>query len=250
MMIFPLPGNVNPDLIAGDDDEDVQSTAKRKATREGFAGSIAGGFFLEFFIIAGIAAFFSWICLIIDDRWPGLFPIAIDYAYFFCFGLVVLLHAYLAQMSRHYEQMLRSAVRLGASASTTNQVNEASRLVLGEHPQDNALSAATAGGSAQLREATGYLLASVNQLDSPVLHRIVQFCVYLFALTLPWGMWFTFKWFTVLVVPMVMVPFLLARQYASKLRYKARLSNRYSKAWAAPRVVLAGANLALSKSSE
>lgn len=244
-MIFPLPESVDPAL-----ETDDGSSAKHNKRREGFAGSIPGGFFLEFFIIAGVSAFISWICLLIDDRWPGTFPITIDYAYFFAFGLVVLLHAYLAHMSHQYNEMLRATARLGANATAFDQLNEAARLVLGEHPQGDNLSALTAAGSLESRKATGYLLSSVSQLDSPVLHRIVQFCVYLFALILPWGLWFTFKWFTVLVTPMIMVPFLLARQYASKMRYKARLSNRYSKAWLAPQTVLNSASTALNRTQK
>lgn len=242
-MLFKDPPNIGAD--GGDELPSASTTAKEQG---GFAGSIPGGFFLEFFIIAGVAALISWFCLLIDGRWPGIFPIATDYTYYIIFGVVVLLHAYMAQMSRLYETMLDATAQLGSTATSYALITEAERLVLGERVQGDNLSA-QATDTQEQRKAAGRLLYSVRQLDSPVLHRTVQFCVYFQALALPWGLWFTFQWFTVLVTPMVMVPFLLARQYASKLRYKARASNRYAKAWSAPQSVLAGARIALSKST-
>ncbi len=241
-MLFRDPPNIGPE-----DTEELPPVTGAKE-QGGFAGSIPGGFFLEFFIIAGVTAFISWICLLIDGRWPGIFPIATDYTYYITFGVVVLLHAYMAQMSRLYVAMLDAAAQLGATATSYALISEAERLVLGERVQGDGLSV-QASDSAEQRKAAGRLLSAVHQLDSPVLHRIVQFCVYFQALALPWGLWFTFQWFTVLVAPMVMVPFLLARQYASKLRYKARASNRYAKAWSAPQSVLASARTALSRST-
>lgn len=207
--------------------------------RGGFAGSIPGGFFLEFFIIAGVSAFISWICLLIDGRFPGIFPLTNDYAYFITFGVVVLLYAYLAQMSRLYEAMLDAMAQLGSSATSYAQVNEAELLLMGKQsPRSVENVSNMARETGHQRRAAIRLVAATQQLDSPVLHRIVQFSVYFLSIALPWGIWFTFQWFTVLVVPMVMVPFLLARQYGSKLRYKARAANRSSKAWSAPRAVL------------
>jgi hypothetical protein len=240
-MLFKDP----PSIEIGDDEND-EEMAPSGGEKSGFAGSIPGGFFLEFFVIAGLAALISWICLLIDGRWPSVFPIAIDYAYFLSFGVLVLLYAYVYQMNHMYNNMLSAAAVLVSTATNYAQISEVERLLFGGRSQGDSLSGQMSDSPKQ-RKATARLLAAVHQLDSPVLHRIVQFCVYFQALALPWGLWFTFQWFTVLVVPMVMVPFLLARQYASKLRYKARLSNRYSKAWSAPNAVVSSGRTAVSK---
>lgn len=232
-MIFTPPDGSSTPVVLPDDPETQRQQRRRSG---GFAGSLPGGFFVEFFIIAAGSAFLAWICQLIEGRWPGTFPLATDFIYVMAFGCVVLLNAYLALVGRHYAGMLDAVAELGSSVDATGLLEETSLIVFAEKVGPR-LAQIASEGRVQ-RRAVGRLVAHVRQLDSPVLHRVVQFSVYLLAAALPFAVWYTYQWFTVLVVPFAMTPLLLARQYAAKHHAAGRVANRFSKSWSAPQSTL------------
>lgn len=233
MIFTPPDGSSAPSALP-----DLETQRQQRRRRSGgFAGSLPGGFFVEFFIIAAGSAFLAWICQLIEGRWPGTFPLATDFIYVMAFGCIVLLNAYLALVGRHYAGMLDAVAELGASVDATGLLEEASLIVFAEQTNGVRLAQLANEGKVQ-RRAVGRLVAHVRQLDSPVLHRVVQFSVYLLAAALPFAVWYTYQWFTVLVVPFAMTPLLLARQYAAKQHAAGRVANRFSKSWSAPQSTL------------
>lgn len=203
------------------------------------SGSAVAAYLIELVVIAGATGLISWICLLIHTRWPFVFPLLSDFNFILALGVAVMLTVHMTALLRCHSHLLAALGALGAQIPFVEERSTAKALVEQVRAsiyKEHELAAIT--GTARRLKMPSEVLAACSQiedacllLENRLLHRMVQAAIYILALSLPWTLWYQFQWFTILVVPVAMTPFLLLRQYGAKLRARSRAANRESTEW-------------------
>ncbi len=208
--------------------------------RDCLAGSAVAGYLLELTIIASTSALISWICQLIHTRWPFIFPLLSDANFILALGVASLLTVHLSALLSAHARLLAALGNLGAYLPTDEEQTSQVRVLVAQIRAsiNKESEIAAISGLARKQGMFPAVLRACTQiedayllLESRLLHRMTMAAVYLLALTLPWTLWYQFQWFTVLVVPLAMTPFLLMRQYGAKLRARGRAANRDHVEW-------------------
>lgn len=202
-------------------------------------GSPIVSYLLELVVLAGVSGLIAWICTLIHARWPFVFPLLSDFVFICALGVVALLTVHLTSLLRAHAHLLEGLGNLAAALSVLSDRSKIERVV--EQVRSSINKESNIAGITGLiitQDLPLPVLRSGTQienaclmLESRLLHRITQAAVYLLALALPWTLWYQFRWFTILVVPVAMTPILLLRQYGAKLRGRNRAAARDSHEW-------------------